>query len=87
MLIITWRHPAAGRFSERADIDAEAFHESALTFGLGVATTAESTLMRATCDPLDFATFYADIRASGIEHVVVSRGTGMRARRMCSGRD
>ncbi len=76
MLTITYRHSAAGLPTERAAIDAEAFHESALSFGLDVATAADGTSIRVTGDPRDLATFYADVRASGIDHIMVSRRDG-----------
>jgi hypothetical protein len=78
MLTITYQHPAAGRASERAALDAVAFHESALTFGLDVATAADGISIRVTGDPRDLAALYADLKASGNVHVTVSRGQGDR---------
>jgi hypothetical protein len=41
-----------------------------------VVTAADSSSVRVTGDPRALADFYAGVRASGIEQVVVSRGQG-----------
>jgi hypothetical protein len=64
MLTITYRHPEVGRASKRADLDAAAFHESALSSGLAVATAADGTTIRVTRDSRELADFSIDTRAS-----------------------
>ena len=78
MLTITYHRNVRGGNPDRAAYDAvaDAFHESALTFGLEVLVTPDGATTHVTGPPRDLASYFEDLRASGIDDIHISRGEG-----------